>query len=228
MPRLLLIDDDPALLDAVTLLFEQAGHEVRQERDGEAGLQAVAAWKPDVVVSDVNMPRLDGFGLCRRLRERGDRVPVLLLTSREGEIDEALGLDLGADDFLRKPFSNRVLLARVAALLRRSEPASAGDPVVRRGRLELDPHRLLARLGDKPLSLTVTEFRLLHALAAQPGVVLSRDQLLTLSRGHDSMATDRIVDTYVSRIRRKLQQADPAYAGLETVTGLGYRLAGEY
>jgi len=231
--RVLLIDDDAALLDVLSLAFEDAKHEVVRAADGEEGLRRLREARPHVVVSDVNMPRVDGFSLCKRVRESGDRVPLILLTSRDGEIDEALGLELGADDYVSKPFSTRVLLARVGALLRREElralpaPTNTGEAASPRvlvsGALRLDPERLHGEYAGNELTLTVTEFRLLEAFASRPGLVLSRDRLLELARDDDSVVADRIIDTYVRRLRRKLEAVDPSFEAIETVIGAGYR-----
>jgi DNA-binding response OmpR family regulator len=171
------------------------------------------------------MPGLDGFSLCRRLRESGNRVPLVLLTSRDDEIDEALGLELGADDYVAKPFSTRVLLARVAALLRRDAMRAAHqtEHAVAKGALELFPERLEVRYAGKPITVTVTEFRLLEALASRAGFVLSRDRLLEIVRGDESVVAERIIDTYVRRLRRKIEAIDPAFDRIETVIGAGYR-----
>jgi DNA-binding response OmpR family regulator len=224
--RVLLVDDDAALLDVLALAFEEAGHEVVRASDGRAALDAIKAHVPEVLVSDVNMPHVDGFALCRKLREHGDTVPIVLLTSRDSEIDEALGLELGADDYVTKPFSTRVLLARVASLLRREELRSGGgvsSPTVVRGELELDAERLACTFRGVPVSLTVTEFHLLEALVRRPGVVLSRAKLLAVARDDASVVVERIVDTYVNRLRRKLEAIDPSFTGIETVVGAGYR-----
>jgi DNA-binding response OmpR family regulator len=182
---------------------------------------------PDLIISDVNMPRLDGFALCRKLRAAGNPVPLVLLTSRDSEIDEALGLELGADDYVAKPFSTRVLLARIEALLRREtmrRGASASSAILRAGELALDAERLEASYRGTSLTLTLTEFRLLEALARRPGIVLSRERLLELVRGDDSVVVERIIDAYVSRLRRKIEAIEPGYDGIETVIGAGYRL----
>ncbi len=225
MARVLLIDDDPSLLDVLVLSLQDAGYTVDAARDGIEALELLAARHPDLVISDVNMPRLDGFSLCRRLRESGDAVPIVLLTSRDSEIDEALGLDLGADDYVSKPFSTRVLLARVGALLRREASRSrALAPVVKRlGRLELDAERLEVRYGGQPITVTVTEFRLIEALVGRPGIVFNRGRLLDLMRGDDSIVAERLVDTYVRRLRRKFELADPQFDRIDTVVGAGYR-----
>jgi DNA-binding response OmpR family regulator len=226
MARLLLIDDDPSLLDVLSLAFEDAGHSVITAPDGAAGLRAIAAGGVELVVSDVNMPLVDGFALCRKLREGKSELPVILLTSRDSDIDEALGLDVGADDYVTKPFSTRVLVSRVAALLRRSElrAGSAAQEAVRRvGKLELLSERLEVRYAGVQLEVTVSEFRLLELLASRPGIVFSRDKLLELMRG-DTAVEPRLVDTYVRRLRRKFESVDAGADVIETVIGAGYRL----
>lgn len=225
MARVLIIDDDASLLDVLSLALEDAGHAVLTARDGLEGMAAVARSEPDLVVSDVNMPGLDGFSLCRKLRGEGCEVPLILLTSRDHEVDETLGLELGADDYVTKPFGMRVLLARVSALLRREalrgEPRK-DHPLCRDG-VELFADRLEVRYQGQLVTMTVTEFRLLEALIERPGRVLSRGQLLQRARGDDSVVGERIVDTYVRRIRRKLESIDASFVGIETVIGMGYR-----
>ncbi len=228
MARILLIDDDASLLDMLAMAFEDAGHDVRTAADGEAGLAALADGGADAVISDVNMPRLDGFSLCRRLREQGSSVPLILLTSRDNEIDEALGLELGADDYVAKPFSTRVLLARISALLRRQQARASDDArdVRTVGKLTLDADRLEASYAGTTIETTVTEFRLLQALTSRTGVVFSRERLLEMARGDDSVVAERIIDTYVRRLRRKLEAVDSAFDDIETVIGAGYRWRG--
>jgi len=226
MARLLLIDDDPSLLEVLSLAFEDAGHRVQTALDGAAGLRAIEAGGVELVLSDVNMPLIDGFALCRKLRQSGNEIPLILLTSRDSDIDEALGLDVGADDYVSKPFSTRVLLSRVTALLRRTElrlGASAKEPTLTVGRLTLSPERVELSYAGRAIEVTVTELRLLECLARRPGVVFSRDRLLELLRG-DTVVDPRIVDTYVRRLRRKLEQVDPQADVIETVIGAGYRL----
>ena len=227
MARILLIDDDPALLDVLVMAFEDAGHDVVSAGDGAAGLEWVDRILPDLVVSDVNMPRVDGFALCRRVRERYPELPVILLTSRDSEIDEALGLDWGADDYVTKPFSTRVLLARAAALLRRGAvragAASQGPRAV--GPLVIDLDRVEVRYLGAHVPTTVSELRLLDTLTRRPGLVLARDRLMEGMRGDDSFVDERIVDTYVRRLRRKLEAVDPDFDLIETVVGAGYRWA---
>ena len=224
MPTVLLVDDDGPLLDVLSLAFEDAGYAVLSANDGRRAYDSVGRDAPDLVVSDVNMPGLDGFALCRRLRDEKNDVPLLLLTSRDDEIDEALGLELGADDYLTKPFSTRVLLARARALLRRDERRREGtERSLRAGDLELFAERIEVRYREKPVRVTLTEFRLLEALAKRPGVVQSRDRVLDVARGDGSVVVERIIDTYVRRLRRKLEAIDPAFDAIETVVGAGYR-----
>jgi DNA-binding response OmpR family regulator len=225
---LLLIDDDPQLLDMLGLCCEDAGYAVRTATNGRVGLAEISRIKPDLVISDVNMPELDGFALCKKLREQGNGVPLLLLTSRDSEIDEALGLELGADDYVPKPFSNRVLLARVAALLRREAlrgetNKNVPEHLVSRGLLVLDTERLQATWRGATFATTLTEFRLLEALARRPGIVHTRERLLDVIHGDGTVVADRLIDTYVRRLRRKLEALDPAFDAIETVIGAGYR-----
>ena len=227
MARILLVDDDEALLAVLQLAFGEAGHEVIVARDGREGLASAERESPALLVTDVNMPKLDGFALVKTLRERGHGLPILVLTARDDEIDEALGLELGADDYVTKPFSNRVLLSRVAALLRRQalregDERSAKAPR-RIGELELDEERLEVRWKGQAIETTMTELRLLETLTRRPGIVLSRDAVLERIRGDGTVVAPRIIDTYVNRLRRKLEAIDPDFDRIETVIGAGYR-----
>lgn len=226
MAKIVLIDDEQALLDVLAMTFEDAGHEVITAHDGSAGLQLTLEEHPDLVVSDVNMPVRDGFWLCKELRTRGSSVPIILLTARDNEIDEALGLELGADDYVAKPFSTRVLLARVTSLLRRQELRQRRGPKaapLTLGHLQLFADSLEVYYRGHPVTVTVTEFRLLDAIAGASGAVLSRDRLLAMVRDDNSVVAVRIIDTYVRRIRRKLEAIDPEFDEIETVVGAGYR-----
>ena len=232
-PRVLLIDDDRSLLDVLALSLEDAGHQVDLASDGAAGLARLdASPPPDVVISDVNLPQVDGFTLVRRARAAGHTIPIVLLTSRDSEIDEALGLELGADDYVSKPFSVRVLLARVSALVRRArpqaEPDGAGEATtLRAGDLLIDSARLEVRWQGTAITTTLTELRLLEILARGPGVVWTRDKLLDGLRGHDTHVAPRLIDTYVRRLRKKLEALDPGFDRIETVIGAGYRWRSE-
>jgi DNA-binding response OmpR family regulator len=225
MPRVLLIEDDTELCDVLGMALEDAGHTALTAHEGGEGLRLAREARPDVVISDVNLPVLDGFAITRRLRAAGDATPILLLTSRDSEIDEALGLELGADDYVTKPFSTRVLLARVEALLRRTQLAgeARGDAALTSGALAMWPERLEVRLRDRPVPMTVTEFRLLEAMIRRPGVVLSRERLLELVRDDGSVVAGRLIDTYVRRLRKKLGEIDESFDRIETVIGAGYR-----
>jgi DNA-binding response OmpR family regulator len=225
MARLVLIDDDASLLTALTFAIEDAGHVVTTATNGKRGLELIGEQKAEIVISDVNLPVLDGFSLCRALREAGNRVPVILLTSRDGEIDEALGLELGADDYVTKPFSTRVLLARIVSLLRRdvARAERTAETVHEVGALRSSPERLEVSWSGTPVVVTVTEFRIIEALTRRPGVVLSRDALLTFCRGEDAEVGDRLIDTYVRRLRRKFEAVDAGFNCIETVIGAGYR-----
>jgi DNA-binding response OmpR family regulator len=229
MPRILVIDDDPSLLDMLDLALSDEGHDVLRAADGVEGMQRAGRDQPDLILCDVNLPGVDGFTLARRLRAAGDTVPLILLTSRDSEIDEALGLELGADDYVTKPCSARVLCARIAALLRREALRGSGapaSPTLRQGQLEMDSERLSLRWSSAEVRVTVTEFRMVEAMARRPGVVYSREQLLERMRGDDSVVADRLVDTYVRRLRRKLEEVDASFDHIETVVGAGYRWRG--
>jgi len=226
MARVLLVDDDASLLDVLALAFGDAGHEVRTAKDGREAETIVTHERLDLLVTDVNLPHKDGYSLVRELRAKGHTLPIVLLTSRDTEVDEILGFDLGADDFVSKPFSTRALLARVSALLRRGkgpEGAAATKPVTS-GKLSVDVERLAATYDGHELVLTLTEHRILEAFVRRPGIVLSRSRLLELGRGDDGVVDDRLIDTYVRRLRRKIEAVDATFEGLETVIGAGYRL----
>ncbi len=225
MSRVLLVDDDAPFLDGLALAFEQAEYEVRVAVDGAEALQALVSGEFDCVIADVNMPRLDGFSMCRRMREAGNQTPLILLTTREGEIDEALGLELGADDYISKPVGMRVLLARVEAVTRRMRPRNPpSDTAVRvRGALVIDPDRLRVTYRGADVPVTVTEFKLIETLSSRPGLVYSRDRLLEVIREDGATVAPRIIDTYIGRLRKKLGEIDPASRAIETVVGAGYR-----
>ncbi|MET0269612.1 MAG: response regulator transcription factor, partial [Sphingomonas sp.] len=201
--------------------------------DSEAALKALTDNPPDLAVLDIKMPRMDGMELLRRLRERS-ALPAIFLTSKDDELDEALGLAMGADDYITKPFSQRLLIARIRAILRRAEAraAPAGDepqtaaaePVVR-GRLKLDPARHRVEWDGRDVTLTVTEFLILDALAQRPGFVKSRDQLMDAAYQDDVYVDDRTIDSHIKRLRRKFRAVDDSFKAIETLYGVGYRFS---
>ena len=223
-PRLLIADDDPRLRELLVYALRREGFEVAEARDGAEALRLLEGQPFDLAVLDVLMPELDGFEVCRRLRRSSD-LPVLFLSSRGEEIDRVLGLELGGDDYVAKPFSPRELVSRVRAVLRRARPAPAPvapPEALRCGALCLDPGEHRCRVGERELELTLTEFRLLHALLAANGCVLTRDELVARSYEGRHFVSDRTVDSHLRRVREKLREAglDP----IETVHGLGFRL----
>jgi DNA-binding response OmpR family regulator len=226
MPRILLVDDDRELLDVLSLALSDAGYEVSIARDGHDADRQLSFTEPELVVCDINLPGIDGFTLVKRWRDRGIGTPILLLTSRDSEIDEALGLELGADDYMTKPMRVRVLHARIAALLRREQrrnERASGAAVLSLGQISLDRERLEMRYCGTHVATTLSELRLVEAMIERPGIVLSRTRLLEHVRGDDSVVDGRLIDTYVRRMRRKLEEIDPTFDRIETVVGAGYR-----
>jgi two-component system, OmpR family, response regulator ChvI len=222
------VDDEPSLRETVSFALRRDGYRVEVFRDGLEAWDTLQRTLPDVVILDILMPRMDGLELCRRLRGLSERLPILFLTSRDEELDRVLGLELGADDYLCKPFSMRELAARVKVLLRRAavrqEPlGGAEERVLDVGGLRLDLRRYQASWRGTPVRLTVTEFTLLHALARHPGHVKSRAQLLEEGYPNDAYVSDRTIDSHIKRLRKKLAEADPELSCIETVYGLGYR-----
>lgn len=233
-PLVAIVDDEEHLRETVSRTLRAEGYRTAVYPDGADAWESFSEAMPDLVILDIIMPRMDGLELCRRLRASTDAVPVMFLTSRDEEFDRVLGLELGADDYLCKPFSLRELAARVKVLFRRAGPRAAesgrdeasGD-TLRVGPLSLDTRRFTAAWDDTPVRLTVTEFRILHALARQPGYVRTREQLLAEAFPHDSYMSDRTIDCHIRRIRGKLEELDGDFDGIETLYGLGYRLRGE-
>jgi DNA-binding response OmpR family regulator len=226
--RILVVDDDPKTVSLVKLYLQHAGYEVVVAADGRRALEvARGAPRPDLIVLDVMLPRLNGLEVCRTLREESD-VPIILLTARTTEDDKLEGLDLGADDYIAKPFSPRELAARVRAVLRRSPAAPLDGPPVRVAGLVLDPSRHEALVRGRAVSLTPREFRLLLALARSPGRVFTRAELVTRAFGPEYEALDRTIDAHIRNLRRKIEAdpADPAF--IQTVFGVGYRFGGEH
>jgi len=225
------VDDEPSILETVGFALRREGYQVECYPDGLAAWERFQLALPDLVVLDILMPRMDGLDLCRRLRGLSEALPIIFLTSRDEEFDRVLGLTIGADDYLCKPFSLRELVARVRVLFRRAAlaprpaetPRTEGEEPVACGGLGLDPQRLETLWHDAPVRLTVTEFRILAALAREPGVVRTREQLLAAAFPIDAAMSDRTVDTHIKRIRRKLEEADAGFDAIEAVYGLGYR-----
>ena len=218
----LLVDDEPSILQLARMYLEREGYRVQEARDGEAALAAAGRLQPDLIVLDIMLPRLDGFEVCRRLRASGNSAAVLMLTARDEDIDKILGLELGADDYLTKPFNPRELVARVKAILRRTsvEPDEDARPL-RLDELEINPLRREVRLGSKSIDLRAQEFDLLLTLAGQPGRVFTREQLLQLAWGFDFYGQTRTVDVHIAHLRRKLEGGR---IRIETVPGVGYKL----
>jgi two-component system response regulator ChvI len=226
-----LVDDDRNILTTLSIALQAEGYATRVYSDGETALKALIDNPPDLAVFDIKMPRMDGMELLRRVRERSD-LPVIFLTSKDEEQDEAAGLALGADDYITKPFSQRLLLARIQAILRRaaprdaesdaSAPAAGEGPMLERGRLTMDPARHQVTWAGRPVSLTVTEFLILEALAQRPGVIKSRNQLMDAAYPDDVFVDDRTVDSHIKRLRRKFRAADPEFDAIATLYGAGY------
>ncbi|HTM96506.1 MAG TPA: response regulator transcription factor [Croceibacterium sp.] len=223
-----LVDDDRNILTTLSIALQGEGFATRVYSDGETALKALRENPPDLAVFDIKMPRMDGMELLRHLRETSD-LPVIFLTSKDEEQDEEAGLAMGADDYIAKPFSQRLLLARIRAILRRSGPVPApggafaeSTPVIERGRLQMDPARHRVEWDGKGVSLTVTEFLILEALAQRPGVIKSRNQLMDAAYPDDVFVDDRTVDSHIKRLRRKFRAVDPQFAAIETLYGAGY------
>lgn len=225
-----LVDDDRNILTTLSIGLHAEGFATRLYADGETALKALLENPPDLAIFDVKMPRMDGLDLLQALRAHS-LLPVIFLTSKDEELDEALGLAMGADDYIAKPFSQRLLVARIRAILRRSDlaraqpdapaPANLPEPVVR-GRLRLDPARHQVTWDGKPVSLTVTEFLILEALAQRPGVVKSRNQLMDAAYSDDVYVDDRTIDSHIKRLRRKLRAVDAEFSAIDTLYGAGY------
>lgn len=226
-PTIALVDDDRNILTSVSIALEAEGFEVRTYSDGESALAGLQQKPVDVAVLDIKMPRLDGFQLLSRLRKVSS-MPVIFLTSKDEEDAELEGLQLGADDFIRKPFSQALLIARIRALLRRrdSGQASPEGALMVRGNLVLDQTRHLCAWRGETIDLTVTEFLILKALAQRPGHVKSRDQLLDAAYGEGGFVDDRTIDSHIKRLRKKFKAVDESFAEIETLYGVGYRFSG--
>jgi two-component system, OmpR family, response regulator ChvI len=226
MPTIAVVDDDQNILTSVSMVLEAEGYGTQIYTDGSAALEGFSLNLPDLAILDIKMPRMDGLETLRRLREKSD-VPVIFLTSKGEEIDELFSLKLGADDFIRKPFSRPLLLERIKAVLRRHKAMpqeGEGPKPLEHGPLKMDPERLTCTWKGKPVSLTVTEFLILKALAARPGVFKNRDSLMDAAYDDQVYVDDRTIDSHIKRLRKKFRQADESFDMIETIYGVGYRL----
>jgi two-component system response regulator ChvI len=229
MPRIALVDDDRNILTSVSMTLEAEGFEVETYNDGQSALDAFNLQMPDMAVLDIKMPRMDGMDLLQRLRQKTS-MPIIFLTSKDDEIDEVLGLRMGADDYVTKPFSQRLLVERIRSLLRRQDVIAAdktGEPetaqTLERGDLVMDPLRHSVSWKGRDVALTVTEFLLLHALAQRPGFVKSRDQLMDVAYDDQVYVDDRTIDSHIKRLRKKMRSVDGDFGAIETLYGIGYR-----
>ncbi len=228
MPTIALIDDDRNILTSLRMALESEGYTTQTYNDGASALDGLKDTPPDLAILDIKMPRMDGMELLRRLRQSSE-MPVIFLTSKDEEIDELFGLKMGADDYIRKPFSQRLLVERVKVVLRRAQPretASAStDPtkVLERGKLKLDSERHTCEWDAKQVTLTVTEFLILQSLAQRPGVVKSRDALMDAAYDDQVYVDDRTIDSHIKRLRKKFKLVDDSFDVIETLYGVGYR-----
>ncbi|OXT02046.1 DNA-binding response regulator [Notoacmeibacter marinus] len=231
MTTIALVDDDRNILTSVSIALESEGYKVETYTDGASALDGLQDRPPHLAIFDIKMPRMDGMELLRRLRQKSD-LPVIFLTSKDDEIDELFGLKMGADDFIKKPFSQRLLVERVKAVLRRAsarEAAAAGKvgpdaaSSMERGQLVMDQERHTCTWKNEPVTLTVTEFLILHALAQRPGVVKSRDALMDAAYDEQVYVDDRTIDSHIKRLRKKFKAVDDEFDMIETLYGVGYR-----
>ncbi len=230
MRKIYLVDDDENILTSVSMFLENEGYDVRCFHDGVSALEVLTNEPPDLAVFDIKMPRMDGLELLRRLRQTSN-LPVIFLTSKDDELDEAIGLSVGADDYITKPFSQRLLAERIKAILRRASltsiempvPDESDQKVIKRGKLTLDPNRHACSWDGQPVRLTVTEFLILESLARRPGFVKSRDQLMDAAYDDQIYVDDRTIDSHIKRLRKKFRKTDKEFDGIETLYGVGYK-----
>lgn len=228
--KIVLVDDDRNILTSVSMALQAEGFDVQTFSDGQSGLEGIMKTEPELAVLDIKMPRMDGMEVLTKLREK-TQMPVIFLTSKDDEIDEVLGLRLGADDYITKPFSQRLLIERIRALLRRQkfndekneESHNKSDEIITRGGLVLDDGRHICTWKDKRVNLTVTEYLLVKALAQRPGHVKNRDQLMDMAYGENIYVDDRTIDSHIKRVRKKFKDVDDDFSQIETLYGVGYR-----
>jgi len=226
LKKILVVDDEPKIIQLTQDYLENAGFSVISAGDGERALSIIQVEKPDLVVLDLGLPGMDGLDVCRSIRKTSN-LPIIMLTARDEETDKLVGLELGADDYITKPFSPKELVARVRSVLRRSELAQEEREVIRVGDVTLDLPRMQVTVGDEEIELTATEFQLLQALASQPGRIFTRSQLLNAVHGVAIESYERAIDAHIKNIRRKLEPIphEPRY--IQTIYGVGYRFSGE-
>ena len=222
--RITLVDDDQNILTSVSLFLETEGYKVETYSDGEQGFNGIIRNPPDLVILDIKMPRLDGMEVLEKLRKKSN-IPVIFLTSKDDEVDEALGLRIGADDYITKPFSQRLLLERIKAILRRlhNEEKSSLDSIIVRGNLNMDSDRHICKWKNMDVKLTVTEFLILKVLSQRAGIVKTRDQLMDAAYGETIYVDDRTIDSHIKRLRKKIRLIDKSFDQIETLYGVGYR-----
>src|SRR6202035_2628494 len=228
MPTIALVDDDRNILTSVSIALEAEGYRIMTYTDGASALDGFRTSPPDLAILDIKMPRMDGMETLRRLRQKSD-LPVIFLTSKDEEIDELFGLKMGADDFIRKPFSQRLLVERVQPILRRANPNAPGPQteseakILERGLLKMDPERHACPWKNDAVTLTVTEFLILQALATRPGIVKSRNALMDAAYDDQVYVDDRTIDSHIKRLRKKFKVVDDEFEMIETLYGVGYR-----
>lgn len=225
--RIALVDDDRNILTSLSIVLEQEGFDVATYRDGAEALRGLIDSPVDLAVLDIKMPRMDGIELLQRLQDKAP-TPVIFLTSKDDEVDELHGLRMGADDYIKKPFSQRLLIERIKAVIRRIEAQKADDgseseTAIKRGEMTLDPAQHVCKWKDRAVNLTVTEFLIIQALAARPGHVKSRDQLIDAAYGENIYVDDRTIDSHIKRLRKKFRHVDDEFANIETLYGVGYK-----
>jgi DNA-binding response OmpR family regulator len=227
MPNIYIVDDEDVIRDNLGFALKKEGYTVSPHPNGQEAWEAFQKAPPDLVLLDIMMPKMDGLELCRRIRKIDEHVPILFLSSRDEELDRIIGLEMGGDDYLCKPFSIRELLVRIKVILKRARQDSRKeDEFIRTGDLTLSTARGLCRWKDQPAALTITEFRILEELVREPGLIRTREQLMHAAFPEDLYANERALDSHIKRIRKKIQVSDPLFEGIDTIYGLGYRWNG--
>lgn len=227
MTEIFIVEDETVIRDNIRFALEKEGYTAKPLSDGKEAWEAFQKAPPDLILLDITMPRMDGLELCRRIRSINEQVPILFLSSRDEELDRIIGLEMGGDDYLCKPFSVRELMVRIKVILKRARQDSRiAEDFIRTGNLTLSSARGLCRWGDKPVPLTITEFRILEELVREPGIIRTREQLMHAAFPDDLYANERALDSHIKRIRKKILLTDPAFNDIDTIYGLGYRWNG--